>query len=94
MATRWPCPTATSKVDEFVQNEAQRTAVVASHSVVEMGGILKRPRRVTLMVEAGTVVDQTIYLIVPHLVPGDVIISAGFLLIPTTWQRPGLAKPL
>jgi 6-phosphogluconate dehydrogenase len=68
---------ATSKVDEFVQNQAKGTAVVGSRSVEELCGLLKRPRRVMLMVKAGTVVDQLIQLILPHLQPGDVVIDGG-----------------
>src|SRR5579871_3946571 len=38
---------------------------------------LKTPRRVMIMVKAGSVVDQTIDQIVPHLEKGDIIIDGG-----------------
>jgi len=77
----------TSKVDEFVQDQAKGTAVVGSHSIEEMCGLLKRPRRVMLMVKAGAVVDQTIQLIVPHLQAGDVIIDGGNSLFTDSERR-------
>src|SRR6202795_1113090 len=56
-----------SKVDDFIENEANGTQVVGAHSVEEMCGLLKRPRRVTIMVKAGEVVDQTIEQVLPYL---------------------------
>ena len=49
-----------SKVDEFIQNEANGTQVVGAHSIEELVGSLKRPRRVMLMVKAGDTVDHMI----------------------------------
>src|ERR1700692_4736867 len=67
----------TSKVVEFIDNEAKGTKVVGAHSIQEMCQLLKKPRRVMIMVKAGQVVDQTIELVVPHLEPGDIIIDGG-----------------
>src|ERR1700756_1361344 len=66
-----------SKVDEFLQNEAKGTQVVATHSIEELVKALKKPRRVMLMVKAGETVDQMIEQIVPHLEKGDIIIDGG-----------------
>src|ERR1035437_1485089 len=49
-----------SKVDDFIQNEAKGTQVVGAHSMEELCGMLKSPRRVMIMVKAGDVVDHTI----------------------------------
>ncbi len=49
-----------AKVDEFLNNEAKGTKVVGAHSLEEMVGLLKRPRRVMLMVKAGKPVDEFI----------------------------------
>src|SRR5271169_3424849 len=65
----------TSKVDEFLADEAKGTAIVGTHSIAEMCAALKTPRRVMIMVKAGDVVDQTIEQIVPHLEKGDIIID-------------------
>jgi 6-phosphogluconate dehydrogenase len=77
----------TSKVDKFMQDQAKDTAVAGSHSIEEMCGLLKKPRRVMLMVKAGEVVDQTIQLIVPHLESGDVIIDGGNSLFTDSERR-------
>ena len=48
------------KVDKFLQNEAKGTKIVGAHSVKEMVNMLKLPRRVMLMVQAGKAVDDFI----------------------------------
>ena len=77
----------TSKVDEFVANEAKGTPVEGAHSVAELCAKLKRPRRVMIMVKAGDVVDQTIDQIVPHLEKGDIIIDGGNSLFTDSNRR-------
>ena len=57
----------TSKVDEFLADEAKGTLVEGAHSIEEMCSKLKTPRRVMIMVKAGDVVDKTIESIVPFL---------------------------
>ena len=66
-----------SKVDDFINNEAKGTQVVGAHSMEEMCGLLKSPRRVMIMVKAGDVVDQTIEQVLPYLEKGDIIIDGG-----------------
>ncbi len=66
-----------SKVDDFLRDEAKGTEVVGAHSIEEMCGLLKSPRRVMLMVKAGDVVDQNIAQILPYLDKGDIIIDGG-----------------
>ena len=76
-----------SKVDDFVANEAKGTEVVGAHSIEELAGLLKRPRRVMLMVKAGDTVDQMIDHIVPHLEKGDIIIDGGNSLFTDSTRR-------
>jgi 6-phosphogluconate dehydrogenase len=76
-----------SKVDEFLANEAKGTQVEGAHSVAELCGKLKSPRRVMIMVKAGDVVDQTIEQIVPHLEKGDIIIDGGNSLFTDSNRR-------
>ena len=66
-----------SKVDEFMQGNAKGTAIVGTHSIEELVGVLKRPRRVMLLVKAGAPVDAFIDLLIPHLEDGDIIIDGG-----------------
>lgn len=67
----------TSKVDDFIADEAKGTQVVGTHSIEELCSVLKTPRRVMIMVKAGDVVDHTIDLLVPHMEKGDIIIDGG-----------------
>ena len=67
----------TSKVDNFLANEAKGTNVQGAHSIEELVSKLKRPRRVMMLVKAGQPVDDFIAQIVPHLEPGDIIIDGG-----------------
>ncbi|MGE3312471.1 MAG: decarboxylating NADP(+)-dependent phosphogluconate dehydrogenase [Limisphaerales bacterium] len=77
----------TAKVDEFLANEAKGTAILGAHSLEEMIGQLKRPRRIMLMVKAGKPVDEFIDLLIPHLEPGDIVIDGGNSLFEDTNRR-------
>jgi 6-phosphogluconate dehydrogenase len=67
----------TSKVDDFINEEAKGTQVVGAHSPEELCGLLKSPRRVMIMVKAGDVVDHTIDSLLPYLEKGDIVIDGG-----------------
>ncbi len=77
----------TSKVDDFLEHEAQGTQVVGTHSIPELVQVLKKPRRVMLMVKAGPTVDDMIDTLVPHLETGDIIIDGGNSHYPDTNRR-------
>src|SRR5258708_5397658 len=76
-----------SKVDDFLNNEAKGTNVIGAHSIEEMVGLLKKPRRIMLMVKAGQAVDEFIEHLLPHLEPGDIIIDGGNSLFEDTTRR-------
>jgi 6-phosphogluconate dehydrogenase len=76
-----------SKVDDFLANEAKGTQVVGAHSVEEFAGLLKKPRRVMLMVKAGSSVDETIEHVLPCLEKGDIIIDGGNSLFTDSTRR-------
>ena len=77
----------TSKVDEFLANEAKGTKVQGAHSIQELVSKLKRPRRVMMLVKAGQPVDDFIAQITPYLEPGDIIIDGGNSLYNDTNRR-------
>ena len=77
----------TSRVDRFLENEAKGTKVIGAHSLDELVGALKRPRRVMIMVKAGWPVDATIEQLVPLLEPGDIIIDGGNSHYPDSTRR-------
>jgi 6-phosphogluconate dehydrogenase len=76
-----------AKVDEFLSNEAKGTNVIGAHSIEEMVGLLKRPRRVMMLVKAGQAVDDFIEQLLPFLEPGDIIIDGGNSLFADTIRR-------
>lgn len=65
------------KVDHFLANEAKGTKVVGAHSLEEMVAKLKKPRRVMMLVKAGSAVDVFIDKLIPLLNNGDIIIDGG-----------------
>jgi len=67
----------TSVVDDFISKRAAGKKVVGCHTVEELVGNLKSPRKVMLMVKAGPAVDALIDQLIPLLSPGDVIIDGG-----------------
>ncbi len=77
----------TSKVDDFLANEAKGTQVVGAHSIEELVGLLKWPRRIMLMVKAGQTVDDVIAKLLPHLAEGDILIDGGNSLFTDTIRR-------
>ena len=77
----------TSKVDEFLEGPAKDTQVVGTYSLQELVNNLEAPRKVMLMVKAGSVVDQYIEDLLPLLSPGDIIIDGGNSLFTDTNRR-------
>ena len=67
----------TAKVDRFINNEARGTAIIGTHSAAELVQTLARPRKIILMIQAGSAVDNTIAQLEPLLDEGDIIIDGG-----------------
>ena len=57
------------KVDHFLANEAKGTKIIGAHSLEEMVSKLKKPRRVMLLVKAGSAVDAFIDKLVCTVIP-------------------------
>jgi 6-phosphogluconate dehydrogenase len=66
-----------TKVDEFITGNAKGTEIVGTHTIEELVGVLKSPRRIMLLVKAGAPVDDFIELLLPYLEEGDIIIDGG-----------------
>ncbi|KAI9342509.1 6-phosphogluconate dehydrogenase [Zopfochytrium polystomum] len=75
------------KVDSFLANEAKGTKIIGARSIPELCASLKAPRKVMLLVKAGSAVDDFIELILPHLSAGDIIIDGGNSHFPDTIRR-------
>jgi 6-phosphogluconate dehydrogenase len=77
----------TQKVDDFLNGRAKGKKITGTHSVQELVAALKRPRKVMIMVKAGTAVDDTIGSLLPFLEKGDIIIDGGNTHFPDTNRR-------
>ncbi|MFT5369519.1 MAG: 6-phosphogluconate dehydrogenase, partial [Candidatus Latescibacterota bacterium] len=77
----------TSKVDDFINGRAQGKPIIGTHTVEELISKLKSPRRVMIMVQAGSAVDAVIDSLVPLLDEGDIIIDGGNTHFPDTVRR-------
>lgn len=58
-------------------SSAAGTKIIGAHSLEEMVSKLKKPRRVMMLVKAGSAVDAFIDSLVPLLEAGDIIIDGG-----------------
>ncbi len=77
----------TSKVDDFVKGRALGKKIVGAHTVQDLVAALKRPRKVMIMVKAGSAVDAVIDEVAPLLEPGDILIDGGNSYFPDTTRR-------
>jgi 6-phosphogluconate dehydrogenase len=77
----------TSKVDEFVSGRAAGKSVIGAYSPEELCEKLKRPRRIMMMVKAGSAVDAVIESVLPFLEQGDIIIDGGNSEFPDSTRR-------
>ena len=77
-----------SKVDDFLNDAAKgRKTIIGARSIEEMASLLKRPRKIMLMVKAGSAVDDFIETLLPHLEAGDLIIDGGNSHFPDSVRR-------
>ncbi|MGM0440033.1 MAG: decarboxylating NADP(+)-dependent phosphogluconate dehydrogenase [Chlamydiota bacterium] len=67
----------TSKVDNFLDGEAQNYPIDGAHTLEELIAQIERPRKIVLMVKAGQPVDTLIEQLAPLLDADDIIIDAG-----------------
>lgn len=77
-----------AKVDRFLDNEAKGKSIVGAHSTEEFVKMLKKPRRMMLLVQAGKAVDDFIEAILAAgAEKGDIIIDGGNSHFPDTNRR-------
>jgi 6-phosphogluconate dehydrogenase len=65
------------RTDALVAGRARGLPVVATHDLAALAAALERPRRVLLVVKAGSAVDAVLAELAPHLEPGDVVVDGG-----------------
>jgi 6-phosphogluconate dehydrogenase len=78
---------SSQKVNEFLAGRAKGKKIVGTHSIEELVGSLSSPRKVMLMIKAGSAVDEMIETLIPYLSPGDIIIDGGNTHFPDTNRR-------
>src|SRR4029079_4783501 len=76
-----------SRVTEFVEGRGQGKKIIGTSSLKDLVANLKRPRKVMMMVKAGSAVDDTIAQGAPLLGPGDILIDGGHTHFPDTTRR-------
>ena len=75
------------KIDDFVAGRAKGKNITGAHSIAEFVASLNRPRKIMLMIKAGSAVDEMIDTLIPHLEKGDIIIDGGNTHFPDTNRR-------
>jgi len=68
-------------------NAAGRETILGMFSLQDLCGSLKRPRKIMIMVKAGSVVDAVIDQLLPFLEEGDIIIDGGNSHFPDSTRR-------
>jgi len=66
-----------SKTKDFVESRCSGKRIIPTYKIDEFVKSIKRPRKIVIMVKAGTPVDEMISHLLPLLRPGDIVIDAG-----------------
>lgn len=77
----------TSKTEDFLANEAVGKNFFGATSIEEFVNSLEVPRKIMLMVQAGSPTDATIASLQPYLEKGDILIDGGNTLFEDTIRR-------
>ena len=75
------------KVKNFVEGRAKGKNIVGTYSLEELVASLEKPRKVMMMIKAGSAVDSMIEQLIPLLEEGDIIIDGGNSHFPDTTRR-------
>lgn len=64
-------------VDRFISKRGKGKNFIGTYSIEEFVESIERPRKIMMMIKAGSPVDEMIEQLTPHLSKGDVIIDGG-----------------
>lgn len=64
-------------VDRFINGRAKGKNFIGTHTIEELVSAVGTPRKIMMMVKAGSPVDELIEQLIPYLSPGDVVIDGG-----------------
>ena len=77
----------TEKVTRFVEGRGKGKNFIGCYSLEELRDNLEKPRKVMMLIKAGSAVDDMIEKLLSVLEPGDVIIDGGNSHFPDTIRR-------
>ncbi len=77
----------TERVSQFLEGRAKGQRIVGAYSLEELVSGLDKPRKVMMMVKAGSAVDSLIEALIPLLEAGDILIDGGNSHFPDTIRR-------
>ena len=78
---------STAKVKNFVEGRAAGKNIIGTYSLEELAASLERPRKIMMMVKAGSAVDELIEQLLPYLEEGDILIDGGNSHFPDSIRR-------
>ena len=81
-----------AKVEEFLQGRARGKRFIGAHALEEFVAALAVPRKIIMLVKAGSAVDELIERLAPLLQPGDILIDGGNSLFTDTIRRTRYAE--
>ncbi|MCP9801122.1 NADP-dependent phosphogluconate dehydrogenase [Synechococcus sp. RedBA-s] len=76
-----------AKTEDFLKGRAAGLNIIGAHTLEEFVGALERPRRILMMIKAGSPIDAMIAQISPLLEDGDLLIDGGNSLYTDTERR-------
>jgi 6-phosphogluconate dehydrogenase len=76
-----------ARVDDFVAGRGQGKRFTPARTLAELVGALQRPRKILMLVRAGSAVDELIGQLLPLLERGDILIDGGNSLFTDTIRR-------
>lgn len=75
------------KTQTFLEGKAAGKQIIGVYSPAELMEVLERPRRILMMVPAGSAVDSAIEHVKANLEPGDILIDGGNSFFMDTERR-------
>ena len=76
-----------ARVQAFLAGRGKGKRFTGAESLAELVAGVERPRRIMMLVKAGSAVDELIAQLLPLLAPGDILIDGGNSLYTDTIRR-------
>ena len=75
------------KTKAFVEGRASGKNIIGTYSLEEFVNSLEKPRKIMIMIKAGSPVDSVIESLIPLLDKGDILVDGGNSHFPDTRRR-------